>query len=264
VSQLSALVSLCLNRPITGHYAADGMAPLTALPALRQLRLPGVKGLPACLSALTRLEQLQLPTLHGSIHLNNALARLQNHTSLSLACPDYQHIPLALAELPLLQRLCFTGYPAANADITLPQGPWLASIRWLGLPLEVLETALGFLNSAACLEYLCVMVPYSANYAIPEAHPLWTFAAAHPPLRWLSFSTWSEFPNNTCHILRCFFRQPTTVSATAALRLRHPGLRVRGPSPSVFVNEMLDAHTIPPSPERHSCQFSQRAPRVHL
>jgi len=67
-----------------------------------------------------------------------------------------------VSALPRLQRLCFEkhGVPLAGADTSLPQGPWLASIRWLGLPWEVLESALGILaDRAACLEYLCVMFP---------------------------------------------------------------------------------------------------------
>jgi len=157
LSQLSALARL---ETVLCGYTADGMAVLTALTSLRCLRLYDNDRLPACLPALTWLEQLVVHSVEAAMQeeLNMILPRMQRPTSLSLRFIDYQHFPPALANLSRLQRLCFWGKPADDADLRLPVGPWLASIRWLGLPWEVLDLAMGGLTTVSHLEYLCVCV----------------------------------------------------------------------------------------------------------
>jgi len=170
------------------------MALLTALTSLRQLHLYEHQNLPACLPALTWPEQLAVhwhseEEMPADEELSTALPHLQNLTCLSIQCNDYQTVPPAVAGLPRLQRLWFDVEPRRGAVLSLPQGPWLASIRWLGLPWELARQALGTLRTAAHLEYLCVLFPdkpWPPN--VPEGHLLWVFAATHPPLRCLAFA----------------------------------------------------------------------------
>jgi len=209
------------------------MAPLAALTSLRVLWLEHINHLPACLSALAWLEQLDVgmaeePSEGG---INAALPSLHSLTCLSLFRFDNQRMPPALAQLPRLQRLSFDGWPDFDVDLSLPQGPWLASIRWLGLPWEVLEPALSALASAPHLEYLCAIFG-TAPPALPEAHPLWAFAATHPPLRCLGIQ--AADPTD-----------PFTPEAAAALRLRRPGLRWRYLEGGDFKGELLGCETIP-------------------
>jgi len=217
VSQLSALASLQL---VGSSYTPAGMAALTALTSLRDLRLRYNRNLPACLSTLTWLEQLtaQYP-VDDDPAFNAVLSSLQNLTCLSLCYPSCYCLPPALAGLSRLQRLGLEGWPeGAEDEPGLPEGPWLASIRWLGLPWELLQPAAAarLLHSAPRLEYLCMYVlddpPDLPD--LPEGHPLWTLAATHPPLRCLGFESSGGV-------------SPFSAEATAALRLRRPQLRLR-------------------------------------
>jgi len=226
-------------------YTAGRTAPLTALTSLRRLRLLSANGMLPCLPALTWLEQLEVETspeqLSGQV--DAALPSLQHLTCLAVDCDDYQRIPPALAELPLLQRLCFTGIPAGGADLSLPQGPWLASIRWLGLPWQVLESAVSVLSNAPRLEYLCIFKPrFSGNLIIREAHPLWNFAATYPPLRCLGFCTFGA--------LSQLMELPFVTNSIPTLASNRPELRLRYLSLSDIVHfevlsELFDADARP-------------------
>jgi len=202
------------------------MAPLSTLTSLRRLQLCD-NNPPACLPALTWLEQLAVTNRVRSMDgkLDAALPNLQNLKCLCLTCRiDYERILPALASLPRLQRLFLYGHPAEGADLRLPPGPWLASIRWLGLPWHALRPApaAGMLSCAPHLEYLrAFLPPYALSYdsAVPEGHPLWTLAATHPPLRCLGIESYES--DSAQHA------GPFTPEATSALRLRRPQLSLR-------------------------------------
>jgi len=225
------------------------MALLTALTCLRRLGLFEYDCLPACLSALTWLQLLALhseswPIDDNADELSTELANLQNLTCLSLYSNGYRCIPPALAELPRLQHLCFDGGPFQGDDLQgleVPEGAWLASIRWLGLPWEVLELAASVLCSAPRLEYLCVCVTcraFPVGSTLPEHYPLWNLVATHPQLRCLAFNV----PGPLCS----FTGQPAVASAIAALRLSRPELCVRYFSLYYdFEAELLHADPIP-------------------
>lgn len=173
VSQLSALATLHIA---TSSYTVDSMEVLTALTSLRRLRLDSNSCLPTCLPALTRLEQLALYVTRRHDEelrtvLSNVLPNLSNLTCLSLRCNIYHCVPPSVAALPRLQRLGVAGYPANGADFSLPQGTWLASLRWLGLPWVVVGSAAasGVLSSASSLEYLCAL--FVEGYSLQRATP---------------------------------------------------------------------------------------------
>lgn len=104
-----------------------------------------------------------------------------------------QRLPPSLAGLQHLRRLCFWLQADAITDASLPQGPWLQSIRWLGVPIKCLlaEGTLAELSAAGELEFLCSLgVPAltSLGMQVPEDFwarwdVLWSWLAAHPPLR---------------------------------------------------------------------------------
>jgi len=271
VTQLTALKSLSLEGT---EYSGDGLAPLAALTSLRHLRVWNHRGgdmIPACLSALTWLEQLKVGAddYSNNEEIHGVLSSLQRLTCLSLDSFWYHYdgvlhsphivhhgIPPVLAELHGLQRLCFSGRLESElgprARIVLPQGPWLASIRWLGLglPLAVLDVSAALLRHAPRLEYLCVVDlpiwpwpstnhPAFDNTIFPADHPLWELAATHPPLRCLALTV----PE---HALTAFTTEPAHAGAIAALRARRPALRLRYLPPlPAFITELLEAETIP-------------------
>jgi len=215
-------------------YTTDGMALLTALASLRHLNLEDPVMPPDCLPELTWLERLEY---RGDVWLlGEALPSLQRLTCLALfdgfedSC---QNTLPALAGLSRLQRLCIDGEFDSGADLSLPQGPWLASIRRLGLPWAGLEPAAGVLRRAPCLEYLCVFIHHDfPGYCCtaPGAHPLWELAATHPPLRLLGFCvTWNHSR---------FTGVPSVAGAAATLKVRRPQLRL-----GIFQSD-ADANTV--------------------
>jgi len=239
--QLSELRALATLRISFSAYTPDDMALLSALTSLRLLRLDN-RHVPACLSELTWLERLEVCGSHEELadgKLYSMLPSFQGLACLSVAHWEYERIPPCLAGLSGLQRLCFDGDPADNADNSLPQCAWLASIRWLGLPWEALQLALpaGVLSHAARLEYLCVLPgdAYGRPAAI-EGHPLWAFAATHPPLRFLGLQSYKTDGTELF-----------TPDAIAVLKLLRPQLRLcyLKAAASEFQEEVMEADTIP-------------------
>jgi len=228
ITQLTALKSLHTE---CSAYSAESMAVLTALTSLTRLKHYN-RRVPACLSALTWLEELDVGYDDGQIEeeVDVILPSLLNLTCLSLEWSYFDHLPSGFAGLPRLQRLCILGgEPAYAAEFDIPQGPWLASIRCLSLPLQTMELAVGFLQHAPCLQYLCVDLPFSClpnscadaeSLAIPVGHPLHKIDATHPPLR----CSTSAVPG---HEFTVFTRKGALAGAVAALQACQPPLRLR-------------------------------------
>jgi len=111
-------------------------------------------------------------------------------------------------------------------------------MRWQGLATCVLQAApaAAILSSATGLEYLCVLVHKSyIQHIIPEGHPLWTFAATHPPLRCLGIASDVSRPP-----ARLF-----TSRATVALERHRPQLRLRCLLIDKLQAEFLQCDTLP-------------------
>lgn len=99
-------------------------------------------------------------------------------------------LPPSISGLTRLQRLCAQReYPHDFLDLSLPSGPWLGSLRWLGLPWDCLDApgALEVLRSATRLEFLCSL---SLPYIDTDSDGCWDhwdaffeFLVAHPSLR---------------------------------------------------------------------------------
>ncbi len=188
VSQLSHLTQLSLAH---SNYSPEGQGALTALASLRHLHV-FLCPAPACLPALTSLEHLFLVTGTAdlTLQLEAALAQLTGLTSLVIRA-DSQRIPPALGGLSRLQRLSWSGWDDDEpADTRLPDGPWLASIRWLGLPWPILERSALALADAPQLEYLCASTMPEPSIVMVDGtdggtrwRRFWRFLVAHPPLR---------------------------------------------------------------------------------
>jgi len=208
--------------------------------------------------------------MESQLMLNDVLSNLRSLTCLSLNCCKYQRIPPSLSRLSRLQRLSFDckRSPSAGSVIYLLKNASLSSIRWLGLPWAMpvyLSEGVARLHQAVCLDYLCISTPWpkdapaAANiddefeFAEPrpapvrppppihEDHPLWAFAATHPPLRCLGFAL-------LCHHT-VFTQQPSIAHAIATLRLRRPNLQLRYfRHMDGFANELLNAGDIPQAP----------------
>lgn len=187
VSQLSRLTQLSLSNCFC--LTPGGMGAIETLSSLRRLHAINCH-LPACLPALTSLEHLCMTALGADLtqQLEAALAQLTGLTSLVVQAAT-QRIPAALGGLSRLQRLCLRRWGHGElTDARLPAGPWLASIRWLGLPFAVLEQCTELLASAQQLEYLCSMglpeLPLCCGADTADRwRRFWRLLAAHPPLR---------------------------------------------------------------------------------
>jgi len=84
---------------------------------------------------------------------------LPNLTALALPCwPGRNDIQGSVGALQRLRRLTVCTDWFFSGDIgckgSIPQGPWLASIRWLGLRWGILKSGAAVLASACRLEYL--------------------------------------------------------------------------------------------------------------
>jgi len=233
LSQLTGLEILSIGPAYA--YQPNGMAVLTSLASLRTLAINAGNRLPACLSAMTGLEQMFAHVQVDGEALEAALPRLQQLTCLMLCCRNYQRIPPNIAGLSRLQRLSFDGLP--GVDLSLPQGAWLASIRWLGLPWEVLRSAVSTMACAPHLECLCSRgMPSIGPSHTEEWRAFWRFVAAHPPLRCLGMESVDE----TAALA------PGLLDTILVLKHRRPELQLRRLlEGNKFFGEVLDCADIP-------------------
>lgn len=102
-------------------------------------------------------------------------------------------LPPSITGLTRLQRLCAQRDSTEDFhDHSLPGGPWLASLRWLGLPYGCLSLpeALAALRSATRLELLCSLryprLVGNETSSEERFNAFFEFVAAHPPLRCFS------------------------------------------------------------------------------
>ena len=247
---LSNLRSLDLSCPT---YVATSQGDLVHLSQLRHLTLAR-PGLPACLGQLTQLETLQMEngayTAHHLALLDDALPKLQHLTCLLLFSEgdELQSFPPGLAQLPRLQR-CLLSIADTSANYRLPpSGPWLGSLRWLGLPWAAALEGLAVLAAARRLEYCCLMGGSGpgADAAAADSErwaAFWRWAATHPSLRCLGVEL-SHFlvqvPSSRFFV--------SLFDAVVDLQRRRPALRVhrtaQGAAPD-FWTEVLTLSDIP-------------------
>lgn len=192
------------------------MACLSALTSLRRLEIDWGEALPSTLPAMTWLECLRLEA-HDEMSADNeepwqqteaaALEQLARLSTLALNT-RWQPNLAAIAQLPQLQRLCI-GDP-------MPNGPWLAQLRWLGLDWEPLEGTVRHLRAAPRLKCVCSLSdPFLTDAAAWQQ--AWDFFATHPPLRCFYINSTPFGQSHSACVL----------DAVQELQRRRPALLVR-------------------------------------
>lgn len=103
------------------------------------------------------------------------------------------HLPRGVTALRHLRRLSFSTYADGPVETSLPAGPWLAQLRWLGLPWQMAVPAAASLATATQLQHLCLFAlpPYdlcSDQGVAPEQWAaFWRAMQAHPCVRSLFY-----------------------------------------------------------------------------
>ena len=165
--------------------------------------------------------------------LGNTLPQLTRLTKLLLTV-DERFDFAAVSQLPRLQRLALWTDDAGLPDPAALAGPWLASLRWLGLEWAWLEPAVSALRAAPRLEYVCSLtMPACADEGRWRA--AWDFLATHPPLRCFGIDATSP-------------PAMPVFDAVIGLKNRRPALPVRRIARSKaasFEVEVLDEDRIP-------------------
>lgn len=214
-------------------YDTESMGCLLTLSALRTLE---VEDWPAPLAALTQLECLFANNVGDPEAFETALGQLRGLTTLALYSQAPERPP-PFSHLRHLQRLCLCTTGCDLADLSLPSGPWLASIRWLGLNFDVLTAAVDLLCGAPQLEYLCCLdcPERTAGEMRPQWRAFWEFAATHSPLRCLGFV--ADDGNDFKLLL---------IDALLHLKERRPALQLRRYDDiDAFRADMLNCDSIP-------------------
>ncbi|KAI7842307.1 hypothetical protein COHA_003947 [Chlorella ohadii] len=154
-------------------------------------------------------------------------------------------VPPSIGEMPRLERLHLQqDYSEGMVVIELPRGPWLRSVRWLGLPWECLDDPdnLEVLRSTAQLEFLCALtLPCIGDREDSFDHwdAFFEWVATHPPLRCFGFE-----PGDVAEV------KTALLNAVLNMVQRRPHLILRHvdyDSPG-FLLEMLNCEDIPTKP----------------
>lgn len=181
--------------------------------------------------------------------VRSALASLTGLACLVFGCYPLLSLPREATHLVGLRRLLFFTPLVPPSPEGLPLAapsarPWLAGIRWLGLPFVVAARSVPALRAAAQLEYLgLVDVPVLGNpweEEPEEGEPseeeaatwqrFWAFCAEHPPLRALGLDAHeAEEAELTMPLL----------DALVALARRRPALAIRR-TPARPLGQQLD------------------------
>ncbi len=172
----------------------DALQVLGSASSLTSLRIEGVASL-AGLEAATQLRQLELvqDDFHDESFFEELPAALQRLHTLSLEYYVLYCVPRSVANLLCLQRLCLAlRFPDMTNNVAaapLPTGHWLASLRWLAAPREVLQASASVLHAATCLEHLsCLGLPQPGGAderSRARWDAFWSCLASLPALRCL-------------------------------------------------------------------------------
>lgn len=187
-ASLSRLTSLCKLQLVNTR---GGLAELTVLRSLGSLSYLGLYNspLPGCLPSLRQLAALDVDSCRqeDSAAVEAALAQLTQLRMLGIGCEALTSAPRSITALTSLERLYLLC--GGEEAVPLPRGPWLSSLRWLGMHwLDMLAAAAdGTFAQITRLEYLCLVGnpsdEISANRAGWDA--LWACLASLPSLRCL-------------------------------------------------------------------------------
>ena len=163
---------------------SDRFRLLTRLPALERLELDTTY-LPDCLWEIKPLRALTLIGYYRAPEVEAALSRLRHLTQLVLQ--RVAEVPPALAGLSRLQRFAIEiKHIKPGGNQQLPGGPWLASLRQLAAPADMLADSPQVLAGAAGLEQVFLTDFFAAHYS--AQYRILSWAGEHPALRHLSLA----------------------------------------------------------------------------
>ena len=255
--QLTSLGALLELRLSCDLLAEDSLAPLASLASLRRLAWESDCRMPSSLAQLTQLEMLSvggITDLNSVAVLEAALPALQRLTTLLL---EYEmmprQLPRSLASLPRLNRLGIGFVPPMDdplaLQVQLPAGPWVSSLRVLGVPFYVLCPSTEQLCSANQLEHLACFGPPTLVCTPDEEdkcaswHAFFGFLASHPPLRCFTIQSEKDQDDDDELFSREF------VSTMCHLQRSRPGLLWRRASDGSFTKQVLRDSVMPTDPE---------------
>lgn len=133
--------------------------------------------------------------------------------------------PAALRGLCGLQRYYLDQWGEGPGNAELPEGPWLAGLRWLGSSAGSLVLSTAALSAAPSLELVEVVASNSkaVDWSSPAAANFFDWLARHPPLhRVLLRKKYGA----------TVFDAPAFEAHVEQLRLRRPGLLLERVGPT--------------------------------
>jgi hypothetical protein len=203
LAALTRLRSLRLDSEIKGE--SDRM--LICLPALEHLEMPGYT-LPDFLSEIKTLRSL---TVAGTSKASIAGVEraLRPPTQLTQLVLRYVHdVPPALAGLASLQRFALDLYDP-TAGLQLPDGPWLANLRQLAAPAQVVADSPQVLAGATGLQELLLANFFYARTTAQTCILSW--AGEHPTLRSLCLENRGDYCSEASFraVVQALARNPT-------------------------------------------------------
>ena len=179
--------------------------------------LSSCNDLPSCLPQLSQLRSLHVRDTPKAIEaepeelaasfaqLDAALSQLTQLTRLFLQTLEYcSQLPPSLSDLEELQ--CFSWSCWKLRDPALPDGPWLAGLRQLSLPIECLVASPDQLPHLRRLEELELLCGWSLRQPLPAWQPSedelavvrWT--GCHPRLRRLCLNANVQVPEGQAQL----------------------------------------------------------------
>ena len=216
--QLPLLTNLHTLRLWFDKNERNSLGVLSTLGSLRSLNFTDARQLPACLPVLTQLEELEVYpegalSAEDAATLGSTLEKLHQLTCLGLNSTSLANPPAGLTEMTRLQRLLLWNRNAAPGSASLPPGPWLGGLRWLGLAWPAACSSVTALAAACQLEHL--VITGRPDRHADDAGPwdaFWNFVLSHQSLRCLSLHFSDGWPGSRAlfdAVLRVARRRPT-------------------------------------------------------
>jgi hypothetical protein len=180
---------------------------LSHLPALERLEVRG-SWLPDSLSELQALRALTV-AYASKDWMAEVQAALRLLTQLTQLVLRYVHdVPPALAGLASLQRFALDLYDP-NSGLQLPDGPWLANLRQLAAPAQVVADSPQVLAGATGLQKLFLANVFYARTTAQTCILSW--AGEHPTLRSMCLENQGDYCSEASFraVVQALARNPT-------------------------------------------------------
>ena len=201
LTRLRSLELGCLD------FDSDNSRMLSCLPALERLEVYGYR-LPDSLSEIKTLKALTL-AYASELVMAEVQAVRQPLTQLTqLVLRHVFDVPSALAGLSRLQRFALHLYDPTSG-LQLPDGPWLANLRQLAAPAQVVADSPQVLAGATGLQELLLANFFYARTMAQTCILSW--AGEHPTLRSLCLENRGDYCSEASFraVVQALARNPT-------------------------------------------------------